>query len=229
MTPSEKLKKVVEYYEGQDGFRYGLKIVSPFADEYKKLVLYGAEFVEVLPGNTEIIENDCSRHRLIVAHVNENAVFEYVETAKGETSAKCDIYVFLRGRGAKAKISGRYDISGGVLDLYHKVYHEAPNTVSEIITRGVLRGGAHVIYRSDIVMEKGLTGLSGIQDGKFLTLSKEAKVDAIPSLNIASNAVNCSHSLSITNITPEDLFYAGTRGLGEKEAGELLVSGFLNI
>lgn len=223
----ESIKKVVEYYEGRDGFKYGLKIVSPFADEYRKLVLSGAELVEVLPENTEIIENDCSRHRLIIAHVNENAVFEYEEMVKGRAEAKCDIYVFLRGRGAKTKIFGRYDLSGGALDLYHKVYHEAPETVSEIETRGVLGGDAHLIYRSDIVMAEGLSDLSGMQDGRFLVLSKEAKVDAIPALDIATSNVACSHSLSITNITPEDLFYSRTRGLGEKEAKEMVLLGFL--
>ncbi len=113
------------------------------------------------------------------------------------------------------------------LDILHKIYHRAPDTSSEIEARGVLRDKAYAIYRADIVMEKGMKGLSGAQDGKFLVLSKEAKVDAIPSLDIASNSVSCSHSLSITNITPEDLFYAKTRGLGETEARKLLVDGFL--
>ena len=113
------------------------------------------------------------------------------------------------------------------IDVLHKIYHEAPDTSSEISARGVLRGKSQIIYRSDIAMEKGLKGLSGAEAAKFLVLSKEAKVDAIPSLDIKSKEVSCSHSLSITHLSDEDLFYPKTRGMGETEARKLLIDGFL--
>lgn len=217
-------------YNDERAFKYGLKISSPFEDEFRLVASKGAEVIDVLPNTREVLENDLSKSRLLAVHVHENAEFEYIETARGGNSAKSDIHIFLLGAGARAKITARYEIGGeDKLDLLHKIYHRAPDTSCEIEARGVLRDKAYAIYRPDIVMEKGMKGLSGAQDGKFLVLSKDAKVDAIPSLNIASNTVNCSHSLSITNITPEDLFYAGTRGLDTKEASELLVGGFLSL
>ncbi len=222
--------KILDTYRDKNAFRYGLKISSPFEDEFRLIVAEGAEVIDVKPGAREVVESDLSKSRLLVVHVHEGAEFEYIETVSGEAGAKSDTHVFLMGEGARAKITARYDLSGEAkLDILHKVYHRAPRTSSEIETRGVLQDKAYAIYRSDIVMEKGMKRLSGAESGKFLALSKEAKVDAIPSLNIASNAVSCSHSLSITHITPEDLFYSKTRGIGEDEARELLVSGFLNL
>lgn len=222
--------QIIDEYKKPNAFKYGLKMSSPFADEFFKIAEAGGESIEIKAGVTEVIENDLSKSRLLVVHVYEGAVFEYIETCTGEVNVKNDIHIFLEGVGAKASIIGRYNLVGNSkLDIYHKIYHEAPDTVSKIDTRGVLNDKSHLIYRSDIEMEKGMINLSGAEDGKFLVLSREAKVDAIPSLDIASNSVACSHSLSITNVTPEDLFYAGTRGLNEKESSELLVAGFLNI
>lgn len=221
--------EISDTYKKPNAFRYGLKMSSPFADEFLKIAEAGGESIEVKPGNTEVFENDLSKSSLLVVHVHEGAVFEYIETCSGKVNVKNDIHIILKGIGAKATIIGRYNMAGdSKLDVYHKIYHEAPDTVSKIDARGVLNDQAHLIYRSDIEMEKGMKNLSGAQDGKFLVLSKDAKVDAIPSLDIASNSVSCSHSLSITHITPEDLFYSKTRGIGEDKARELLIEGFLN-
>lgn len=219
---------VLDNYRIKNTFKYGLKISSPFADEFEKVVAGGGEIIEVKAGTTEIFENDLSRSRLLIVRVNEDAIFEYRELCNGMASAKNDIHIILSGAHAKASIVGRYNLTGeSKLDIYHKVYNHAPNTISRIDARGVLCDQTHLIYRSDIEMKKGMNALSGAQDGKFLVLSKEAKIDAIPSLDIASRNVSCSHSLSITHITPEDLFYSKTRGMGEEEARKLLISGFL--
>ncbi|MFA5841951.1 MAG: SufD family Fe-S cluster assembly protein [Candidatus Paceibacterota bacterium] len=222
--------EISDEYKKQNAFKYGLKMSSPFADEFLKIAESGVESIEVKAGTTETLENDLSKSRLLVVRVREGASFEYIETCSGKANIKNDIHVVLEGAGAKASIIGRYDMTDdSKLDVYHKVYHEAPGTISRIDARGVLSGRSHLIYRSDIMMEKGMKDLSGAEDGKFLVLSKEAKVDAIPSLDIASNSVACSHSLSITHITPEDLFYSKTRGIGEDDARRLLVEGFLTI
>lgn len=218
----------INEYNDERAFKYGLKISSPFEDEFRLIVAKGAEVIDIRPGTREVLENDLLESRLLVVHVHENAEFEYIETGDGGKSAKSDIHIFLLGVGARAKITARYEIGGeDKLDILHKVYHRAPDTSSEIETRGVLKDKSYAIYRADIVMDKVMKNLSGAQNGKFLVLSKDAKVDAIPSLNIASNSVSCSHSLSITHITSEDTFYANTRGIGGDEARKLLVEGFL--
>lgn len=221
---------VSKEYSDERAFKYGIRISSPFEDEFRLLAAKGAEVIEVKPGAREVFENDLGKSRLLAVYVEANAEFEYVETALNGKSAKSDVHIFLVGEGARTKITARYEMGGDAkLDILHKVYHRAPGTSSEIETRGVLNDKSYVIYRADIVMPKGMKNLSGAQDGKFLVLSREAKVDAIPSLDIASNSVSCSHSLSITHITPEDTFYANTRGIGEDEARNLLVLGFLDL
>ncbi len=229
MINQEKSKKIIDEYSGEGVFRYGLKISSPFEDEFRLVAKKDAEIVEVRPQSVEILENDMKKSRLLIVHVHEGAIFEYIESADGQAKAKSDIHIFLLGPNARAKIVARYNLSGAAkLDILHKIYHQAPDTVSIIDARGVINDDTYLIYRSNIKMEKRMNGLSGAENGKFLVLSKTAKVDAIPSLDIASKNVSCSHSLSITHITQEDLFYSETRGIGENEARKLLIGGFLN-
>jgi len=223
------LEEITEQYRKKNAYKYGLKINSQFGEDFSLLVNEGAEQIEVQAGESRTLENYITRSKLLIVRVDEDAIFEYRESCKGMISAKSDIHVILAGRGAKVSIAGCYEMrEKSELDIYHKVYHRAPDTESKIDARGVLRDASHIIYRSDILMGENLTGLSGGQDGKFLVLSKEAKVDAIPALDIATPSVQCTHSLSITHITPDDLFYSKTRGIEEAEARELFLEGFLN-
>ncbi|MFA6077723.1 MAG: SufD family Fe-S cluster assembly protein [Candidatus Paceibacterota bacterium] len=222
-------KEILYTYAGPNAFKYGLKIASSFSEEFLSIVQKGGEVIEVAQGERKVLENDLSKSRLIVVHVEEGATFEYRESCEGKAKGKNDIHIILAGRGASASITSRYDLSGdSEVDVYHKVYHEASETVSKIEVKGVLKDTAHVIYRSDIAMAKEVKAV-GEESASFLILSPEARVDAIPSLDIASNDVRCSHSLSIKDISGDELFYPMSRGLEENKAQELLVSGFLEV
>ncbi len=220
---------ILNEYKKLDAFKYGLKISSPFSDEFLSIVANGGEVIGVAPNETKKLENNLSQSKLLIVYVGEGATFEYVESSKDQVVGKNDIHIILAGRGAKASITSSYDLVGeSEVDVYHKVYHEASHTVSKIDVRGVLKDKAHIIYRSDIAMGKGVEA-KGEESASFLILSEEARVDAIPSLDIESSDVRCSHSLSIKDISRDELFYPMSRGLDEENSYKLLVDGFLEI
>lgn len=219
-------KKILDTYASPNALKYGLKISSPFSGEFLSVV-DNAEIIKVAQGETKVLENDLSKSRLIIVYVEEGATFEYSELCEGKAKGKNDTHIVLGGRGASASITSRYDLSDdGDVDVYHKVYHEASETVSKIDVKGVLKDTTHVIYRSDIAMEKDVKA-TGEESASFLILSPEARVDAIPSLDIASNDVRCSHALSIKDISGDELFYPMSRGLDGHEAEKIIVGGFL--
>ncbi|TSC55174.1 MAG: SufBD protein [Parcubacteria group bacterium LiPW_30] len=222
-------KIILNTYVEPNAFKYGLKIASSFSEEFLGIIAKGGEVIEVAPNETKKIENNLSQSKLLIVYVGEGATFEYVESSKSQVVGKNDIHIILAGRGAKASITSSYDFVGeSEVDIYHKIYHEASHTISKIDVRGVLKDKAHVIYRSDIAMGKEIEA-KGEESASFLILSEEARVDAIPSLDIASNDVRCSHSLSIKDISRDELFYPMSRGLDEENSYKLLVDGFLEI
>ena len=222
------MKKILKSYKKPGALKYGLKISSPFIEDFSSVVAGGGEVVFIGKNTHKTMKNDLSLHRLILVTIEEGGTFEYEERVSGTAHAKSDLHIFLKGKGARAEIKARYEVNGdSKIDILHKVYHEADETVSKIETRGVLSGESHAIYRSDINMKKGLRALEGNESAKFLLLSKTAKIDAIPALDIASREVKSNHSLSISRIGEEEMFYTKSRGLEDREAKELILEGFL--
>jgi Fe-S cluster assembly scaffold protein SufB len=93
------------------------------------------------------------------------------------------------------------------------------------MTRGLANDRSRMLYRGLIDMHQGVHRVKGEQDARFLVMSKEAKVDAIPSLDIASNDVSCAHKLSVTHVKEGDMFYPKLRGLSEDESRQLFLEG----
>lgn len=110
-------------------------------------------------------------------------------------------------------------------DIFASVKHVAAQTSSIIRTAGVGIGPSKTVYRGLIDMEKGVSGVSGIQEARFLVLDPSARIDAIPSLDISSKDVRCGHKLAITHIDPLDVFYLKSRGLSDSESKRMFLEG----
>jgi Fe-S cluster assembly protein SufD len=59
-------------------------------------------------------------------------------------------------------------------------------------------------------------------------LSKEARADSIPGLEIMADDVRCTHASTIGKIDDEELFYLLSRGISEKDARQIIVEGFFD-
>jgi Fe-S cluster assembly scaffold protein SufB len=112
-------------------------------------------------------------------------------------------------------------------EMRNTVHHEADNTTSHILARGIAGGNGKIIYRALSDIKKGISNAVGRQDGRFLITSSGAEIDAIPSLDIASSESNSSHAISISHLTEKDFFYPALRGIAPYRAQAMLLSGFL--
>ena len=93
--------------------------------------------------------------------------------------------------------------------------------------KGVAEHQAHVVCNGmiDIGLKGGETDAYLTED--VLMLDASAKVDAIPGLEIKTNDVKASHSATVSQVTDEDLFYFGARGIDQSAARHMYVIGFL--
>ncbi len=135
--------------------------------------------------------------------------------------------VFLK-EGASAEVvevvfgdnSQRFDV---VSDLNHL----APSTKGRILSNGVLKDKAQSVFKGMIRIGKDAKGANAYLAGHAILLSPEAKSDAIPGLEIATNEVKATHSASVAQIDQDQIFYMMTRGLSEDEAKKFIVLGFI--
>jgi Fe-S cluster assembly scaffold protein SufB len=161
-------------------------------------------------------------------HKNANVTFLDVVTTKDGVT-KSDVEHFLKGENAKVAMHSTSVSNGtGIVDLYNATVHGASNTKSFLNAAGVAGGSSKTIYRSNISMKASdIKNIEGEQKARFLMVSENAEIDAIPSLDIAQKDVVCSHSVSISHLKDNDLYYPRLRGINIEEASNMMVEGML--
>jgi len=134
----------------------------------------------------------------------------------------------LAGKGSQANITGLF-LPAGKQRFYMDTHqnHLGENTVSDLQYRGVMDGESQGHWEGMIYVAPKALRADGYQANHNLILSRSAKVDAIPGLEILTDDVRCSHGVTVTNIDPEQQFYLTSRGIPGKEGVELIVSGFI--
>lgn len=161
--------------------------------------------------------------KISIASGEELVIFDII---LDNENAERHIEVMLEGEGAKVELYGLFFGSGEtVFKSSHIVRHIAAYTKSELLTKGVLNDKAKMDYTSLIDIKKGTAGCSGDQKEDTLLLSRDAKVDAVPALEIANDDVSASHSVATTYIDEIKKFYLQSRGLPEEEVVKTIVKG----
>lgn len=103
----------------------------------------------------------------------------------------------------------------------------ARNGGGEVAMRAVALAKGRALLDGRIEIGLGGGGTQTYLTQEALMLDSSAKIDAIPGLEIKTNDVKASHSATVSRVNPEDLFYAGSRGIAPDAARRLLVEGFL--
>ncbi len=106
-------------------------------------------------------------------------------------------------------------------------YHIAPNSTSNLLIKGVFDDKSQFIYQGLIKIEKTGQKSHAYQKNKNLILSEKVYVDSRPFLEILANDVFCTHGSTTGKINEESLFYLKSRGLDQKTAEKLYISGFI--
>ena len=135
--------------------------------------------------------------------------------------------VLLDKRGSSAKVLCLFFAKNGTLTLETEVVHDAPDTFSRTLVKGVLDGTAIAEYEGKVVIKKGSKRADADLNEHAILLSPTARANAIPRLEVFENEVKAGHGATVGKIGEEELFYLATRGLPRDEAKRLIVHGFL--
>ena len=131
------------------------------------------------------------------------------------------------GQGASATLNGLYVASGTQhIDNRTFVDHAEPNGTSFELYKGILDGRASGVFNGKILVRQPAQKTDAKQTNKNLILSKEAVINTKPELRIFADDVRCTHGATVGQIDREAIFYLTSRGIGEREARELLTLAF---
>ncbi len=113
-------------------------------------------------------------------------------------------------------------------DIVTDLSHVAPHTTGHVLARGVLKDSARSIFKGMIRIGRGAKNSNSYLAEAAMILSKKARADAIPGLEIETNEVKATHSGSVSQVDEEQVFYLTSRGLSRSEAEKLIILGFLH-
>ena len=136
--------------------------------------------------------------------------------------------IYLRGEGSRGMtLSIALAGKGQLQDAGAKMIHLAPNTSSTIVSKSIARGGGKVSYRGQVRFGRKAHGARSNIECDTLIMDNESTSDTIPYNEILNDNISLEHEAKVSKVSEEQLFYLMSRGLGEEEATEMIVMGFI--
>ncbi len=190
-----------------------------------------------------VLEGDAKAVVLTVHAPDLRAVSVYRRDATtGPRSRVAWLWAGLGGYRTKARNASRLVGTGSVVDDLQLFYgagdqsydssvnltHLGTDTHGQSITRGVFTDRARGMSRGLVRIEKGAAKTLSFISEHAMLLSRGARSDTIPILEILDRNVKATHSTSVHPVDPEQVFYLESRGFDEPEAVRMIGEGFLS-
>jgi Fe-S cluster assembly protein SufD len=161
------------------------------------------------------------------AILGRDATLNSLHVTLGSQFTKNSIGSHLRGENSLAEMLGIFFADGDQFFDHHTwQLHESPYATSDLEFKGALKDSARSVYSGLIKVSEGAQKTDAYQQNRNLVLSRNARADSIPNLEIGANDVRCTHGATVSQVVPEHVFYLQARGIPYTEAQKLIVEGF---
>ncbi|MBV9019632.1 MAG: Fe-S cluster assembly protein SufD [Chloroflexi bacterium] len=164
---------------------------------------------------------------------NKNAVYgkdgsvTFVIANLGSKLTHETIGASLRGNGSAGELVGIFFTDNDQRYAINTLSdHAALSTNAETLVKGVLTDESRVEFDGMIRVRSKAQQTASFLSAHGLLLSKKARAELIPGLEIAANEVSASHGATSGQIDEEQLFYLMVRGIPRQEAERIIVQGF---
>lgn len=162
------------------------------------------------------------------ALVMEDAQMEWIDGNIGSQVNMKYPACILKGRGAKGTcISVAVASKGQYQDAGARMIHMAPDTVSTVISKSIVRNGGVANYRGTVRHMKDAKNCRSHVECDTLILDDISKSDTIPTNEVLNDQSFIEHEATVSKISEEQLFYLMSRGISEKDATQMIIMGFI--
>jgi Fe-S cluster assembly scaffold protein SufB len=135
----------------------------------------------------------------------------------------------LAGQGSDVEdLQAFYGAGQQAYDSAVQITHTGTDTHGQSITRGVFQDEARGMSRGLVRIEKEARKTISFLSEHAMLLSRGARSDTIPVLEILCRDVKATHSSSVAPVDPEKVFYLESRGVPPREAIRMISEGFLS-
>ncbi len=108
------------------------------------------------------------------------------------------------------------------------INHAVPNCKSRELYKYVLDDSSRGAFAGKVLVAKDAQKTEAFQTNKNICITREARMNTKPQLEIYADDVKCSHGATVGQLNDEALFYLRSRGIPEAEARMLLMFAFVD-
>ncbi len=155
-----------------------------------------------------------SRMKINVLTLNGGLIRNEISDALNGEEASCDI------RGLYLMDKEQH------IDNHVTVLHNAAHCNSNQLFKGVLDNQSTGVFNGFTYVKKDAQQTNAFQKNSNILLSDNARIDAMPHLEIYADDVKCGHGASVGQLDNEALFYLMQRGIPFANARMLLMYAF---
>ena len=161
------------------------------------------------------------------ASVGREGRLQWTIGALGARLAKVNQHVEMTGPDAEVQVNGVMFTEGRQHLSYNThQHHKAPYCRSDLLYKTALQDKSRTVWRGMIRVDREAQRTDAYQRNDNLMLSRDARSDSIPGLEIEADDVRCTHGSTSGRVDDHQLFYAMTRGFTRREAVRMIVAGF---
>jgi len=229
-----QISHIVVSLEAGASATYVLEFASETEEKGQSLVTNNIEIYVGPQANFRFVElQSLGRHVWNFTHervqVDRDGQLDWIFGAIGGHLTKNFAELDLIANGAVGKMSGFYFTDKNQhLDYDSQQNHLAANTTSDLLFKGALVDESRSVWQGMIYVAPGADKTDGYQANRNLLLSKQARADSIPGLEILANDVRCTHGATVGKIDADQVFYLMSRGIARPDAEKLIVEGFFD-
>lgn len=156
-----------------------------------------------------------------------DATYRGFALSLGGRIARDTLTVRVEGSGAHTDIAALYAPQAGQhVDHHTCVDHLAPATTADQLYKGIVDDDGVAVFNGKIFVRSAAQQTAAEQLNQNLMLSKHARVDTKPQLEIFADDVRCTHGATVGKLDPDELFYLMSRAISPATARAMLIQAF---
>lgn len=162
-------------------------------------------------------------------HVQQatKSIYKSHSMSFGAKLARNDIATHFTGDHCETLLNGLYYVDGRRhVDHNTCIGHAHPDGISHEYYRGILSDQGRGVFSGRILVAPGADRTDAIQRSDSLLLSRMARADSRPELEIYADDVKCAHGATVGKLDEDSLFYLRSRGLDAATARNVLIYAF---
>jgi len=173
-------------------------------------------------------ENEASTHLSWTGVTQQrDSRYHSHEVSLGGRLTRRNTLALLEDQGAECVLDGLYLARGRQhMDHQTRVEHLSAHCNTKELYKGILDDEAEAVFRGLILVEQDAQKTDATQNNRNLLLSRDARVDSMPQLEIYADDVRCTHGSTTGQLDRDPIFFLRSRGIGEETARALLTYAF---